>query len=194
MGNRLLFIDTETGGINPQKHSLLSLGVVVWDSEKGGIFKNEYFIYSEHYSVTASAAKINHFNEAIHNGKARDPRQVIDELWQIKESYFTNYASIPLAGHNIAFDSQFLKHFFLSNGRSYEKLFSHRLVDTYSIIKFLVDCSLLPVHVNSSASAFKHFGIQVVDRHSAIGDAFATMQLYVKLLSMIRENKENGWN
>lgn len=31
MPDRLLFIDTETGGLDPHKHSLLSLAMVIWE-------------------------------------------------------------------------------------------------------------------------------------------------------------------
>ena len=48
--NRILFIDTETGGINPNKHSLLSIGLVVWDQDNGIIYENEFYIKSEKYA------------------------------------------------------------------------------------------------------------------------------------------------
>ncbi len=31
MPDKLLFIDTETGGLDPDKHSLLSIAMVVWE-------------------------------------------------------------------------------------------------------------------------------------------------------------------
>ena len=46
---------------------------------------------------------------------------------------------------------------------------------------------LLPNKINSSAKAFKYFGIPVSGRHTALGDAGATMQLYVNLISKIQE-------
>lgn len=192
MSNRLLFLDTETGGINPQKHSLLSVGVVVWDDLDGILYSDEFYIRSDHYSITAQATRINHFNELDHNNKACEPIQVVLRLIKLKDSFFSEYPSIPLAGHNIGFDVQFIKHLFLTCNRSYEKVFSHRLVDTYSIIKFLADCRLIPCSVNSSASAFKHFGIKVVDRHTALGDAYATMQLYTKLIELIEQSIRKG--
>lgn len=33
--NRYVFIDTETGGTIPQKHSLLQIGLVIWDYNDG---------------------------------------------------------------------------------------------------------------------------------------------------------------
>lgn len=192
MHNRLLFLDTETGGRNPHKHSLLSIGVVVWDYEEGVLYTNEFYIRSDSYVVTVEAERINHFDEKEHRSKAIPAEQVIAELTEIKDTFFADFTAIPLAGHNVAFDVQFIKQLYSKCNRSYEKSFSHRTVDTYSIIKFLSDCQLLPNTVNSSASAFKHFGISVLGRHTALGDAIATMQLYEKLLSTIKEKKDNG--
>lgn len=187
MSNRLLFVDTETGGLDPQKHSLLSIGMVVWDEVSGEIFSDEIYIQSETYNVTKSAARINHFDEDSHRSIASPPYRAIEQFFKIKEKYFEGYTSIPLAGHNIVFDAQFIKQLFLSCGRSYEKLFSHRMVDTYSIIKFLSDSQIIPQAVNSSASAFKYFGISVIGRHTALGDARATMQLYSKAVELLKQ-------
>ncbi len=190
MSNRLLFIDTETGGLDPQKHSLLSIGVVVWDAIEGELFSDEYYIYSEIYNVTKTAARLNHFDERRQQDYALDPEAVIEKLKIIKEQYFREYPSVPLAGHNVAFDIQFIKKMFSSCGRSFERLFSHRSVDTYSIIKYLSDCKLISEKINSSAKAFKYFGIPVNGRHTALGDARATMQLYAKLVSKLREKND----
>lgn len=187
MSKRLLFIDTETGGLDPQKHSLLSIGVVVWDSFWGELFADEYYVQSEKYIVTKMAARLNHFDESLQQHSSLNIECIVEKMIEIKEQYFKEYPSIPLAGHNIAFDIQFIKRMFSSCGRSFEKLFSHRVVDTYSIIKYLSDCELLPDEINSSAKAFKYFNIPVSGRHTALGDAKATMQLYSKLISKLKE-------
>ena len=119
MSNRLLFLDTETGGLDPQKHSLLSIGMVVWDEFAGEIFSNEIYIHSDNYNVTKSAARINHFDESIHRSIAIPPHSAVDQFFEVKERYFKDNASLPLAGHNIIFDIQFIKQLFLGCGRSY---------------------------------------------------------------------------
>lgn len=189
MSNRLLFVDTETGGLDPQKHSLLSVGLVVWDESAGEIFSDEIYVGSENYNVTKSAVRINHFDESAHRAIAIPPHIVVEHFFEVKEKYFKEYTSIPLAGHNTVFDVQFIKQLFLTCGRSYEKLFSHRILDTYSIIKCLSDCQIIPHSVNSSASAFKYFGISVIGRHTALGDARATMQLYSKIIELLKKQQ-----
>ena len=186
MNNRLLFIDTETGGLDPQKHSLLTIGIVVWDKIQGELFSDEYAINWEQYIVTKTALRINHFDENEHRKNAIPPKEIVSKLYELKTTYFQDYSAIPLAGHNTTFDIQFLKHLFVVCNRSFEKLFSHRIVDTYSIIKFLVDCHCIPSKVNSSAKAFEYFNITVDGRHTAIGDARATMQLYSKAIQLVK--------
>lgn len=184
MSNRLMFVDTETGGINPQKHSLLSLGIVVWDNEDGELYSAEYFLKSDAYNVTKTAQQINHFSLKDHNEVAVEATEIIDHIYTLKQLYFSEYTAIPLAGHNTQFDAQFIRKIFDGCGRSYEKTFSHRLVDTYSILKFLSDSGVICEDVSSSAKAFKLFDIHVNGRHTALGDARATMQLYECLLKL----------
>jgi len=61
MPERLLFIDTETGGIDPYVHSLLSIGLVVW--ENGQILaQKEIFVNDGVLNVTQSALLVNQIN------------------------------------------------------------------------------------------------------------------------------------
>lgn len=188
MSNRLLFIDTETGGVNPQKHSLLSIGIVIWDKENGELYSAEYYLKSDTYHVTKTAQQINHFAVESHEFNAIDAAEVINHFYEIKNDFFLDYPLIPLAGHNTQFDVQFIKKMFEDCKRSYEKIFSHRIVDTYSILKFMSDCGVVCGDVSSSAKAFKKFNIQVNGRHTALGDARATMQLYECLLKSNQKN------
>lgn len=84
-----------------------------------------------------------------------------------------------LAGHNVSFDRDFLKVLIEENSNhSFEAFVSHRLLDTMSILNFLVVNNKLPVDVLSSDGAFRHFGIVVENRHTAMGDVEATIVLF----------------
>lgn len=179
----LIFIDTETGGLDPQAHSLLSIGCAAWEQGHGVIDTFEVFIKSEKYNVTSEAQKINKFNEELHNQKAMPPKEAINSLFSFCNKYSNGLAN--LAGHNTQFDIAFIKKLLRDNNRSFSKHFSHRIVDTYSIIKFLEDSKKFECELSSSASAFKYFGIPVQGRHTAMGDAMATAELYEKMLALI---------
>lgn len=185
--DRLLFIDTETGGIDPQKHSLLSIGCVVWDRKEGILAKKEYFVRHKNYITTKESQKINGFNQNDHESKAIDGSSIIVDLLDFCSNYFEVNTLIPLAGHNTQFDVGFLKMFLIDNGRSFNSIFSHRIIDTYSIIKFLEYSNIIRENVSSSAQAFNYFGIKVENRHSALDDALATVQLFENALSSLEK-------
>ena len=93
-----------------------------------------------------------------------------------------------LAGHNVGFDRAFLGAFLEAQGHALEPRFSHRLVDTHGIAAALRDAGKLPMENLGSDQLFAHFGIQVPEdrRHTALGDALATFELYWKLVGLMR--------
>lgn len=185
---RFAFVDTETGGIIPGKHSLLSIGVVIWDLEDGIIDKREFYIKNKRYIVTKEAQRINKFDRKSHNEVAEEPKIVIEKLLSFLYKYFPDDTFIPLAGHNVQFDINFLKDFFKKNNRSYNQYFSHRSIDTYSVYKTLVLSQILSDNINSSHDAFSYFNIKVDNRHNALSDCIATVELYEKMIDLIKSS------
>ena len=183
--NRFVFIDTETGGTIPTKHSLLQIGVVVWEYRTGILAHKEFHIKHQEYIITKEAQRINKFNLKFYNENAQLPNKVIDELLCFLRDYFDSNTLIPIIGHNIQFDVGFLKEFFKKNNRSFNQYFSHRMIDTYSVYKTLVLSGKIEENLNSSADVFKYFKIRIDNRHSAIDDCLATVELYEKLLEII---------
>lgn len=184
--DRYVFVDTETGGTNPEKHSLLSIGVCIWDLNIGIMDKIEFFIKNEEYVVTKHAQEMNGFDVASHELIAMPQKEVINTLLDFCGRYFPEGVAIPLVGHNIQFDVSFLKKMFEDNGRSFNQYFSHRYIDTYSVFKTFVLAGIIEQNLNSSADAFSYFNIKVNGRHSALGDCIATVELYEQLLKTIK--------
>lgn len=186
---RFAFIDTETGGVIPGKHTLLSIGIVIWDFSEGIIAQKEFYIKSKRYIVTKEAKKINKFDRDNHNKFAEEPNIVIEKILSFLYDYFPQDAFIPLAGHNVQFDINFLKVFFKKQNRSYNQYFSHRAIDTYSVYKTLTLTNLITENINSSHDAFSYFNIKVAQRHNALSDCIATVELYEKMLQLISESR-----
>lgn len=182
---RYVFIDTETGGTIPGKHSLLSIGIVIWEKDCGIIDKKEFYIKHSSYVITKEAQKINKFDRKIHETIADTPKVIIENLINFISQYFPNDIFFPLAGHNIQFDINFLKEFFSENNRSFYQYFSHRAIDTYSIYKALVLSNKINNNLNSSHDAFAYFNISVANRHNALEDCLATVELFEKMLKLI---------
>lgn len=185
---RFAFIDTETGGVIPGKHSLLSIGIVVWDLSEGIIAQKEFYIKSKRYIVTKEAQRINKFDRVKHNKVAEEPSVVIEKLLSFLYEYFPQNTFIPLAGHNVQFDINFLKAFLKKQNRSYNQYFSHRAIDTYSVYKTLILSHLISENINSSHDAFSYFNIKVDQRHNALSDCIATVKLYENMIQLIKSN------
>jgi DNA polymerase-3 subunit epsilon len=92
-------------------------------------------------------------------------------------------------GHNVGFDIGMLKRLCkLANAVPFEDLFSHRSLDTMSILRYLHLAGKVPESALSSTGGFDHFGIIVppADRHTALGDARATAELLNRMLALIK--------
>lgn len=187
MTQPMLFLDTETGGLDPRSHSLLSLGLVVGDGPRVS-HSLEILIRHEPYVVTGSGLKVNRIDLVGHSAAALDPPVALTVLDVFLDQHFPHMCKpIILAGHNVGFDQAFLEAFLKGQGRSMNR-FSHRLVDTHGIASALRDAGRLPLTSLDSTALFAHFGIEVPEdqRHTALGDALATFELYWKLVELMK--------
>lgn len=183
-----LFFDTETGGLDASRHSLLTLGLVVGDAT-GVKDRLEIALRHEPYVVTGGGMKVNRIDLAAHHASALEPAEALAVLDDFLLRHFGPTAPITLVGHNIAFDRAFLGAWLESAGRPLEPRFHHRTIDTHAVAAALKDAGRLPAELRlSSDGLFAHFGIEVpeADRHTALGDALATFALYWKLVEAAR--------
>jgi DNA polymerase III subunit epsilon len=184
MPDRLLFIDTETGGLDPGKHSLLSLAMVIWEDMEI-VDSQEILINDGILSVTEEALSINKIDLEKHKQSAVSSSQALDKILLFICKHFPRQRKITLAGHNVHFDAAFLRSFFSANKKDFNEYFSHRIIDTSSILHYLYLAGKMKQRAISSDDAFDLFDIEVEGRHTAIGDAIATAKLFTKLLSLL---------
>lgn len=180
---KLLFIDTETGGIDPQRHSLLSIGLVVWE-DGVVVATSEIFINDGNEGYTKEALSINNIDLVQHKKEAIGSAYAVRKMIEFTKYHFET-EKITLAGHNVAFDIAFIKQVFKKNRRSFNNYFSHRSIDTSSILSYLQICNIIKAPIKSSSDAFRYFNISVNGRHTAVGDALATVELFNKLIELI---------
>jgi DNA polymerase III subunit epsilon len=184
---KLLFVDTETGGTDPDVHSLLSIGLVVWQ-DFHVVDSLELLIKDKELRASPEALAINKINLKEHFEAGLDLGIAMERLLSFLHKHFANGEKVTVAGHNISFDIQFLKKFFKRNGSEYSRFFSHRSIDTSAILYYLFLRGAMKKKSISSDSAFDEFGIRVTTRHSALDDALATAELFNKLLLLEAPN------
>lgn len=194
--DKILFIDTETGGLDPSVNSLLSIAFAVWEDFKV-ISAKEVLINDGILNTTPEALKINHIDIEQHSRNASSPVDALKQIQTFISKHFEPSEKITLGGHNINFDVNFFKSFAAKYNFPYDKVFSHRIVDTATILYYLYLAGKIKQKTISSTEAFALFGISVSERHTAIGDAIATAELFSVLLKLISKNtklKRNKYN
>jgi len=183
-----LFFDTETGGVDPSQHSLLSMGLVIGGSDQI-MAQTEILIRHDTYSVTAGGMKVNKIDLVTHHEQAMEPQQAWEAMEAFLVPYFPPKERIVLVGHNISFDRAFLGGFLKSLGQALETRFSHRSIDTHAVAAALQDAGRIPRAVAlTSSSLFDHFQITIPPekRHTSMGDALGTFELYWRMVALAR--------
>ena len=107
-----LVIDTETGGLFPREHSLLTIGMVLADFKPRRIkFTHQKHILIKHpeYFVTRSALKINGIDLEQHHKAGVVPKLAHKQMTEFIDEHSLH--DMTLLGHNVHFDINFLDAF-----------------------------------------------------------------------------------
>lgn len=177
----LIIVDTETTGPDPLTHEILSVALVSLTS--GTSF--EGFAKLPDKTQWTNYGREN-FGRSIDDwGNRAIPAK--DLVLQIEDfvSRTCNGNQAILIGHNVAFDRFFLAKLAYRADVVEINGISHRTIDTHTLLAALNMQGKLPDHALSSEGAFKYFGVHVPTehRHTALGDAKATRELFQKIMS-----------
>lgn len=180
MKNRnLAFIDVETTGLSLDKHEIIEIGCVLVsqdDNDESSFKKLEEFemkIKPEDIkSADPIALKINGYNEADW-ANAVSLNSALETLSQKTEDAI-------MVGHNVSFDYSFLEKAFEKTGIK-NKMHYHKL-DTISIA-FAKLYEIKDIKKFSLRYLCEHFGVLNIKAHTALSDARATFEIFVKLMN-----------
>lgn len=181
---KLLMVDTETGGLDPHTHSLLSVGLAVW--EDGSIIDTlEVNIKHDTYNVTAGALRVNRIDLSQEEGKVT-PSVAVTRIQLFISEHFEYPEKPTVVGQNVQFDMGFLKALF--GHIPYEATFSHRFIDTASIARFLQLSGASEVRGSGLSDLIAYYNIQVEEneRHTALGDCIVTAKVFNAMLDEMK--------
>jgi DNA polymerase-3 subunit epsilon len=134
---RVLIFDTETGGLDPRKHSVLSVGVVIGDLDTGEILET-YEAYNrldsiDDYVVNPGSIEVHGITpaEAFANGV---PTQEIQERFA---DLYTKYNITHIGGHNVPYDIEMMafKVFGFDSTAEFRANFGYRILDSSPITR-----------------------------------------------------------
>ncbi len=165
--------DTETTGLDPDRgDEIISIGAVRIANNK--IVYQDLFdeLIDPKRDIPLESYNIHGINYEMVAGK-KDINATLP--------IFKNYTSQSvLVGHNIAFDMKMLK----VKEKTTNIKFSNPVLDT-----LLLSAILHPSHEkHDMESIAKRLGIDILGRHTALGDAMATAEIFLKLIDILNSN------
>lgn len=186
---KILWLDSETGGLNPRKNPILTLAGII---EMNGSPVEEFYFKVKPFTgqtVEDTALKVNGITrEEIE--KFEDPLIVHNKLNITLGKYCNKYDrndKYILAGHNIAYDLGMLKVFYELCGDSY--LYSwvdYHVLDTMALAIALKQFgNISPLNVKLETLA-KYFNIPLT-AHNALNDIRATREVFYRFKQYIKE-------
>lgn len=190
--NKIIFIDTETGGVNPEKAALIQLSGII-RIDKKDVEKFNFFIKPfENSEVNEKALEVQGRTlEELKTDKYVEEKEVYKQFINLLDKYIDKYDKSDkfiVAGYNVRFDVDILKAFFQRHGNNF--LFSYldsSMLDPLYSIRLLQIAEILPVLENNKLETWcKHFGIEL-KAHDSLEDIEATKKLIGKLISLIRK-------
>jgi putative exonuclease len=190
--NKIIFIDTETGGVNPEKAALIQLSGIIRIDKKDVEKFNFYIKPFENSEVTEKALEVQGRTlEDLKTDKYVEEKEVYKQFINLLDKYIDKYDRTDkfiVAGYNVRFDVDILKAFFQRHGNNF--LFSYldsSMLDPLYSIRLLQIAEILPVLENNKLETWcKHFGIEL-KAHDSLEDIEATKKLIGKLISLIRK-------
>jgi DNA polymerase-3 subunit epsilon len=181
--SNLLVIDTETTGTDPARNSLLSVALVPMEEPEKG---REWFVEFDLRKLEWSAdgwplRNFDRFEEQWVR-QAKPSEQVWVEIRGYLTEHFPDGAT--LVGHFVEFDLAFAKQL-----GPFHRIGQRRTIDTKGLARVCRELGRIPENVRLGLSGLcKHFGIEIPEnaRHTALGDAIATRELYLRLVETLR--------
>lgn len=185
---KVLCIDTETGGLDPDKHSILSIAAIVGDLDTGEKFETFYTLVKlPSYNVTPKAMEINKLNvdECQKNGML--PEAIADKLMDL----WTIHGCSIIAGHNVTFDKSMLaSQIFNCSLSEFESNFTYRILD--SITMSMLFAGTEAKSGNSLKQLCEAWGIKSnnPNYHNALYDTDICFDLLSKFRRIVFKNPE----
>lgn len=198
---RVMVTDTETGGLDPNKYSLLSVAAVVIDLEAKD-FKvieswDAYHRLADrsHYRTTKEALEINGLDlDAVFNDGI-DSETLSNKLIDT----WNKHGCTAIAGQNFNFDKKFLaRRLFRISDDEFEQAFSRdgrfNVLDTLSIARLLTGkLNVKSMNLGNLAKAFKIDTKEIKGGfHGALFDSLVTAKLLYKQKQMLEMGFMHG--
>lgn len=163
----ILWIDTETTGLNPDKNNVFQLGLIITKGNK--VIEIHDWKIKPHSSDywDLNAAKVHKkTKEEVYNYPTAE--KILPEIIQT----FQKYKNAFIGGHNVhTFDRNMINAMFKKNNFSY--ILNHSCIDTKKIVQ-----NLLPNQSAKLQTLCSIYNIPIENAHEALSDIYCTINLW----------------
>jgi exonuclease len=190
--NKIIFIDTETGGVNAEKSALIQLSGII---EVDGTEKEKFNFYIkpfENSELNEKALEVQGRTlEELGTEKYIDESIIYKKFLEILDKYIDKYDKndkFIVAGYNVKFDIDILKALFERNNNKFLfSYFNSSMLDPLYSVRLLQVAGMLPVLENNKLETWcKYFNIEL-KAHDSLQDITATKKLIEKLIELIKK-------
>ncbi len=185
---KLLFLDTETTGLDPEKHAVIQISGIV---EIDGEVKEEFDLRCKPFHgemVSKEALAVNGITMAQLMA-FDDPDKTHRRFYTLLDKYCNRYdkkTKFTMVGQNPKFDYDFLNKWFRKNGDIYWYSYvDYHLIDLIAATALMSLAGRLKVENMKLATVAAALGIEH-QAHDALGDIRATRAAFHKYIDMAR--------
>lgn len=175
--SKFIVLDTETTGFDYENDRILCIGSVILEKGHIAVKKSfEVYLIQEHYNSGSTP---------IHGILKEEKKDKTTEIEALK-NFLSYIGNAPIIGHHTMFDVNMINKALDRNGLPPLK---NKLLDTVVLYKkSLLRSPLIERkdHYSLDELADK-FNISKKDRHTALGDAYITALLFLKILKKLKE-------
>lgn len=190
--NKIIFIDTETGGVNADFSALIQLSGII---EVDGTEKEKFNFYIKPFKnseINEKALEVQGRTlEELRTDKYIDESIIYKKFLEILDKYIDKYDKddkFIVAGYNVKFDIDILKALFERNNNKFLfSYFNSSMLDPLYSVRLLQVAGMLPVLENNKLETWcKYFNIEL-KAHDSLQDITATKKLIEKLIELIKK-------
>jgi DNA polymerase III epsilon subunit-like protein len=192
MEQRLVFLDLETGGLNPKKHPILQVAAVATDADLQPVEAFENKIIFAIKSADRHSLRKNHYHAGTWAREAREEPEVARDLADFLRRHASlerlssageAYSVAQLVAHNATFDSAFLDEWFRRVGIFLPAGRQVLCTMQRAMWFFSERPDLRPPKDFKLATLCDFFGVpfHAAKAHEALADVSATVALYAAI-------------
>lgn len=191
-----LWEDCETGGTDPNLHSLLTGYWAIYNENWEKLDEIELYLKPDEGEIVAvqEALDVTGIDLKTH---LEDPRTVTYSEGKVllmamleKHKIKGKRNHFRPCGQNVGFDENFIMAQ-LVPPEEWRKLVHYRAIDTLMILTFLQDVGFLPKELGNLGSQVEYFGIPVGKAHDAKEDIRMTVDVYRAYCKLMMTSKDN---